>query len=134
MQLPTAPGAKYQAILARLSQLSGQQFDNAYLDEGGVNSHLEAASVFQREAAFGRNPDLLAVANRGLPIINRHFTTASNLTNYKFAQVARRYPEGQTTSDASQAVPQGQVSADSEELESADQTSESDAAIVPQRF
>lgn len=93
--LPTAPGPKYQAIMSRMQQLSGTQFDNAYLDEGGVNAHLENASVFQREAAFGRNPDLLAVVNEGLPIINRHFTTASQLTNYRFAQVSRRYNEAQ---------------------------------------
>lgn len=90
--LPTAPGPKYQAIMQRFQQLSGTQFDNAYLDEG-VNAHLEAASLFQREAAFGRNPSLIALVNQGLPIINRHFTTASQLTNYRFAQVPRRYNE-----------------------------------------
>lgn len=93
VSLPTTIPARYQAALSRLSQLSGTQFDNAFLDEGGINSHLEAASVFQREAAFGQNPDLLAVANRGLNIINQHFTTASQLTNYRFAQVPRRYGE-----------------------------------------
>ena len=95
VSLPTTIPARYQAALSRLSQLSGQEFDNAFLDEGGVNSHLEAASIFQREAAFGQNPDLLAVANRGLGIINQHFTLASRLTNYRFAQVPRRY-SGQT--------------------------------------
>lgn len=92
--LPSTPGPKYQAIMQRFSQLSGTQFDNAYLDEG-VNAHLEAASLFQREAAFGRNPSLIALVNQGLPIINRHFTTASQLTNYRFAQVPRRYNEAQ---------------------------------------
>ncbi len=65
-----------------------------------MTSHLEAASIFhqeafQREAAFAQNPDLLAVANRGLGIINQHFMLASRLTNYRFAQVPRRY-SGQT--------------------------------------
>lgn len=91
--LPTAPGPKYQAIMQRFSQLSGTQFDTAYLDEGGVNAHLEAASLFQREAAFGSNLSLIAVANQGLPIINQHFTIASSLTSYRFAQVPRRYNE-----------------------------------------
>ncbi|GAP93766.1 DUF4142 domain-containing protein [Leptolyngbya sp. NIES-2104] len=90
--LPTVPGPKYQALMQRFRQLSGTQFDNAYLDEG-VNAHLEAASLFQREAAFGRNPSLISLVNQGLPIINRHFTIASQLTNYRFAQVPRRYNE-----------------------------------------
>lgn len=89
--LPTTPGPKYQAALRQLSQLSGQQFDQAYMSEGGVNAHLENAATFQREAAFGQNPDLVRLANNGLPIINQHFSTASSLTNYRFAQVPQRF-------------------------------------------
>ncbi|KAM3100539.1 DUF4142 domain-containing protein [Phormidesmis sp. 146-35] len=91
ISLPTAPGPKQQAIMDRMKPLSGVQFDRAYLDEGGVNAHLENAAIFQREAAFGQNPDLIGLANKGLPLINQHFTTASSLTNYRFAQVPRRY-------------------------------------------
>jgi putative membrane protein len=89
--LPTTPGPKYQAALRQLSQLSGQQFDQAYMSEGGVNAHLENAATFQREAAFGQYPDLVRLANSGLPTINQHFTTASSLTNYRFAQVPQRF-------------------------------------------
>ncbi|MCU0549936.1 MAG: DUF4142 domain-containing protein [Leptolyngbya sp. Prado105] len=96
--LPTTPAARFQAIMSRLSQLSGTQFDTAYLDEGGVNAHLEVAALFQRETAFGRNPELVSVANRSLPTINQHFTIASQATNYRFAQVPRRYNDGQSTS------------------------------------
>lgn len=91
VSLPTTPGLKYQAALRRLSQLSGQLFDQAYLAEGGVNAHLENAATFQREVAFGQNPDLVRLANSGLPIINQHFATASSLTNYRFAQVPQRF-------------------------------------------
>lgn len=89
--LLTAPSPKYQASLRRLSQLSGQQFDQAYLSEGGINAHLEIAAIFQREAAFGQYPDLVRVANSGLPTISQHFNTASTLTNYRFAQVPQRF-------------------------------------------
>lgn len=89
--LPTEPAPKYQAAMAQLSQLSGAQFDAAFLNEGGINAHLENAALFQREAAFGQNADLIALADRGLPIINQHFTTASGLTNYQFAQVPQRF-------------------------------------------
>ena len=88
---PNTTLPKYQAAYDRLSQLTGRQFDSAYMSEGGINAHLENAALFQREAAFGQNPDLVAITDRGLPIINNHFTTASQLTNYRFAQVPQRF-------------------------------------------
>ena len=100
---PTAPAPKFQAALARLSQLQGDRFEQAYMDEGGINAHLENAAVFQREAAFGQNPDLIALANRGLPTIRKHFNTASAMTKYQFGQVARRYNNFPNNSGASSA-------------------------------
>lgn len=98
VQIPSAPGPKYQASFKRLSQLTGDRFNQAYMSEGGINAHLENAAVYQREAAFGQNPDLVRVANTGLPIINQHFTTASELTNYRFAQVPQRFNNTSATS------------------------------------
>ncbi|MGV0023975.1 hypothetical protein [Phormidesmis priestleyi] len=43
-----------------------------------------------------------------MPIINQHFTTASSLTNYRFAQVAQRYND---TSRPGASVPQRSVTA-----------------------
>jgi putative membrane protein len=88
---PDTPAPKHQAAMAQLSQLSGDSFDEAYMNEGGINAHLENAAVYQREAAFGQNPDMVKLAEQGLPIINKHFQTASSLTDYKFAEVPRRY-------------------------------------------
>ncbi|WP_341529752.1 hypothetical protein WKK05_10770 [Nostoc sp. UHCC 0302] len=50
-----------QAALVRLSQLQDNRFEQAYMDEGGVNAQLENAAIFQREAAFGQNPDLVVL-------------------------------------------------------------------------
>lgn len=104
---PTTPAPKFQASLARLSQLEGDRFEQAYMDEGGVNAHLENAALFQRQAALGQNPDLVAVANRGLPTIRRHFSTASAITKYQFGQVARRYNNLPNNSGTS--APQGNI-------------------------
>ena len=98
VSLPTAPGPKYQALMTRLAQMSGTQFDQAYLHEGGVNAHLENAAVYQREAQFGQAPDVIAIANQGLPIIQQHFNTASRLTDYRFAQVSQRFNTPTTSS------------------------------------
>lgn len=89
--LPTAPGPKYQALMSQLSQLSGEQFNQAYMNEAGVNAHLENAATFQREAQFGRYPDLVNLATAALPTIQQHFTIASQATNYQFARVAQRF-------------------------------------------
>jgi putative membrane protein len=91
MTLPTTPAPKFQAAMNRLSQLDGERFDQAYMAEGGVNAHLENAALFQREAAFGQNPDLVSLTNGGLPIIRQHFNTASAATNYQFAQVPQTF-------------------------------------------
>lgn len=91
--LPNNPAPKHRAAMTQLSQLSGDSFDEAYMNEGGINAHLENAAIYQREAAFGQNPDMVRVAEQGLPLINQHFQTASSLTDYKFAQVPRRYAE-----------------------------------------
>ncbi|OKH44730.1 hypothetical protein NIES2101_27665 [Calothrix sp. HK-06] len=88
--LPTTPNAKNQAISARMTRLTGANFDKAFLQEAGINAHLENAAIYQREAAFGQNQDLMGVANKGLPIITRHFNTASSLTNYRVAEVIQQ--------------------------------------------
>jgi putative membrane protein len=100
---PNTPAPKNRAAMARLSNLQSTNFEQAYMDEGGVNGHLENAALFQREAAFGQNPDLVALANKGLPTIRQHFNTASTITNYQFAQVPRTYNNQSNTSG----VPQG---------------------------
>jgi putative membrane protein len=105
VSLPTAPGPRYQALAAKLAQLSGEQFNRAYLHEGGVNAHLENAATFQREAQFGQDAGVVAIANRSLPTIQNHFTTASQLTDYRFAQISQRF-----STPTAPGTPQGNMS------------------------
>lgn len=104
VNVPTDPAPRHQAAMAQLQQLQGERFDAAYMSEGGINAHLENASIFQREAAFGQNPDLVGVASKGLPMIGRHFQTASSLTNYRFASVPQRF--NNTSSVPGRSTPQ----------------------------
>ncbi|HEY9903455.1 MAG TPA: DUF4142 domain-containing protein, partial [Candidatus Sericytochromatia bacterium] len=73
---PTDVGPKYQAAMMRLMQLSGAEFDQAYMNEAGVNAHLESAAVYQRQAALGLDPDLKAFASRTLPRVQGHLEMA----------------------------------------------------------
>jgi len=83
---PTTPGPKYEAAMSRLMQLSGEAFDQAYMNEAGVNGHLESAAVYQRQTALGQDPDLKAFAATILPRVQGHLEMASEMTGYRFAQ------------------------------------------------
>ena len=83
---PTDVGPKYRAAMMRLMQLSGRDFDQAYMNEAGVNSHLESAAIYQRQAGLGQDPDLKAFATRILPRVQDHLQMASAMTGYRFAQ------------------------------------------------
>jgi len=83
---PPTVGPKYQAAMARLMQLSGASFDQAYMNEAGVNSHMESAAVYQRQAALGQDPDLKAFAAGILPRVQDHLQMAATMTGYRFAQ------------------------------------------------
>ncbi|RUT07961.1 hypothetical protein DSM106972_022210 [Dulcicalothrix desertica PCC 7102] len=100
--VPITPNAKNQALSARMSQLRGENFDKAFFQEAGINAHLENTAIYQREATFGQNQDLIGVANKGLPIISNHFNTASRLTNYRVAGLI----QGINTPGTSGTVPQ----------------------------
>ena len=83
---PTTPGPKYEAAMSRLMQLSGEAFDQAYMNEAGVNGRLESAAVYQRQTALGQDPDLKAFAATILPRVQGHLEMASEMTGYRFAQ------------------------------------------------
>ena len=83
---PPMNAGKYEAAMTRLMQLSGTEFDRAYMSEAGVNSHLESAAVYQRQVGLGLDPDLKAFAARILPRVQGHLEMASQMTGYRFAQ------------------------------------------------
>lgn len=93
---PTDVGPKYQAAMMRLMQLSGAEFDQAYMNEAGVNAHLESAAVYQRQAALGLDPDLKAFASRTLPRVQGHLEMAIRMTGYRFAQNGNTMPTSPT--------------------------------------
>ncbi|MBW4458784.1 MAG: DUF4142 domain-containing protein [Nodosilinea sp. WJT8-NPBG4] len=65
-----------QAIAAQLTQLSGSEFDQAYV---GVqaNAHLRAISLYRTEVAQGESQDLTAYASQLLPSIEEHYEMAN---------------------------------------------------------
>ncbi|HEY9708900.1 MAG TPA: DUF4142 domain-containing protein [Oculatellaceae cyanobacterium] len=77
--LPTQPDAEHQALKARLQEMSGRAFDQAYMT-AMVADHEEAVRQFQNQATQGRDPDLKAFAANILPRIQEHWTMARSMT------------------------------------------------------
>ncbi len=77
---PTDMGPRYRAAMERLSQLPRTSFDQAYINEAGINAHLESQAVYQRQVQLGQDQDLKAFAARILPRVVNHLQMARDLT------------------------------------------------------
>lgn len=73
---PKTIGQKYQAVQAKLSKLSGSEFDKAYMNEAGVKAHAQQEALFSQQAKKGQDPDLKAFAAKVLPTVQEHLQEA----------------------------------------------------------
>ena len=73
--LPTAPDAKHQAAAQKMSALSGDAFDMAYV-KMMVKDHEKAVAMFQKESSGGKDADAKAFAAKTLPVIQGHLDMA----------------------------------------------------------
>jgi putative membrane protein len=71
MTLPTGLNAKDQALQSKLQNLSGEQFDRAYV-KAMVKDHEEDVKQFQKEASTGKDPQIKDFASRTLPVLQMH--------------------------------------------------------------
>lgn len=78
LTLPTALDAKRQAVMNRLSRLSGAAFDRAYAQQM-VKDHTKAVQLFQREADRGTDAGLKSFASSTLPTLREHLQMARSL-------------------------------------------------------
>lgn len=72
MNLPTNLSPKYRALKTQLSKLSGVNFDQAYINEAGINGHMENLVMHTRQIQLGEDPDLQAFAAKNFPILEIH--------------------------------------------------------------
>jgi putative membrane protein len=86
MQMASAAGfmppqtldAKHQAAAAKLSRLTGAEFDRAYMKQM-VKDHQEAVSLYQRQSTRGSMPDLRAFASATLPALQEHLSMTRSM-------------------------------------------------------
>lgn len=72
---PTADSA----LVGKLQTLKGQAFDQAYIEQVGLEAHQTAVDLFTQESQSGTNPQLKAAAGHALPTIKHHLAMAQQL-------------------------------------------------------
>lgn len=78
--LPTAPDAKRQRTMGKLQQLSGAEFDKAYIKEAGNKDHESQAKLFQKQSERGKDSEVKAFAAETLPTVQMHLQMARDLS------------------------------------------------------
>jgi putative membrane protein len=71
MMLPAALDSKHQSDMQKMSALSGEAFDRAYV-KMMVRDHKKDVGEFQKEAARGSDADIKSFASRTLPTLQEH--------------------------------------------------------------
>jgi putative membrane protein len=77
--LPEAPGAKQEATKDRLSKLSGDQFDKAYMKDM-LQDHKKDIAAFKAESNSGRDSDIKNFAAQTLPTLQDHLKNAQSIS------------------------------------------------------
>ena len=84
LTIPSSVDAKHQARIDKLSKLSGDQFDKAYIKDQ-LKDHKKDVREFQAESENGGNPDVKAFAGKTLPVLQQHLQMVKDLSKSKGA-------------------------------------------------
>jgi putative membrane protein len=76
--LATTPSAD-SALVGKLQTLKGKEFDQAYVEQIGLEAHQKAVDLFQQEGGSGTDAQLKAAALHALPTIKHHLAMAQQL-------------------------------------------------------
>ena len=78
MTLPTKLAEKDQATKARLQKLSGEQFDQAYMNDM-VKDHSKDVAEFKKESTTAKDSDVKSFASQTLPTLEDHLKEARSI-------------------------------------------------------
>jgi len=78
INLPQHLSARDEATKERLSKLSGDQFDKAYVRDM-VKDHKADVAAFRTESSTGRDASLKSFATQMLPTLRDHLKNAENI-------------------------------------------------------
>ena len=85
IQLPQELPHDAQQKFDEMQQLSGAEFDQAYMDEM-VKDHEKDIAAFEQQAQAGQDPELRAFAEEALPTLREHLELAKEIQS----QIAAR--------------------------------------------
>jgi putative membrane protein len=77
--LPTSPSAKDEMTKKKLSNMSGEAFDKAYMADM-VKDHKKDIAAFQKESTSGQDPDVKQFASQTLPTLQDHLKQAQTVS------------------------------------------------------
>ena len=78
MSIPDAIDSKHQSRIDKLSKLSGESFDKAYVKDQ-LKDHQSDVKDFQAEAQGGTDPNVKAFAAKTLPTLQEHLSMVKDL-------------------------------------------------------
>ena len=78
IQLPQELSGDAQQKYEEMQQLSGAEFDEAYMDEM-VEDHEKDIELFEQQVESGKDPDLRAFAEETLPTLREHMELATQV-------------------------------------------------------
>lgn len=78
LSVATELGMEHAQAERRISALSGERFDRAYIQQM-VADHKKAIDLFERQESRGGDTELQAFAKESLPLLRTHLIRAENL-------------------------------------------------------
>jgi putative membrane protein len=79
VELPSAPDAKHQREMKKLQDLSGADFDRAYM-RAQIKDHRDAHKLAAGTAKRGKDPEVKAAAGKAAPQIQDHLQMAQQIS------------------------------------------------------
>jgi len=92
VHVPQELSVKDKATKARLSKLSGEQFDKAYM-ANMVRDHKKDVAEFKRETESAKDPDVKNFATSTLPTLEDHLKQAQSLAPAKSERSSAQMPK-----------------------------------------
>jgi putative membrane protein len=71
VMLPDSLDAKHQAMVDKLTALTGSAFDDAYI-AGMIKGHKKDAKAFKAEAAATQDADIKSFLDKSIPVVEAH--------------------------------------------------------------